>query len=82
MSYRRSLSFSEQEKELLNQFDSHGKSDFAKEAMKYYIRYKSKPIPDEVKFEILKLFSSSNIKLHEEEKKTNIEKVKLAKLIK
>jgi len=34
LSYRRSLSFSEHEKELVDYFDENGKSDVAKEALK------------------------------------------------
>lgn len=37
MSYRRSLSFSEDEKDLLNFFDNNGKSDIVKVALKFYI---------------------------------------------
>lgn len=49
MSWRRSLSFAEDEKDLVNHFDSNGKSDFAKEAMKFFLRFKDKLyiIPDE-----------------------------------
>ena len=82
MSYRRSVSFSECEKELLREFDTNGKSDFAKEAMKYYLKYKDKIIPDEVKIEILKLVGNNGVIFKQEEKRTNIEKTKLNKLIK
>jgi hypothetical protein len=48
MSWRRSLSFAEDELELVNHFDNNGKSDFAKEAMKFFLRFKDKLylIPD------------------------------------
>jgi hypothetical protein len=36
MSYRRSISFADDEKELLEYFDENGKSDIAKEAMIFY----------------------------------------------
>jgi hypothetical protein len=48
LSWRRSLSFAEDELELVNHFDNNGKSDFAKEAMKFFLRFKDKLyiIPD------------------------------------
>jgi hypothetical protein len=54
MSYRRSLSFSEQEQELLKYFDTNGKSDIAKEALYFYQKYKDKVIPEGF-IELLKL---------------------------
>jgi hypothetical protein len=42
LSYRRSLSFAEHEEVLVNYYDNNGKSDFAKEAMKFYLRYKDR----------------------------------------
>jgi hypothetical protein len=42
MSWRRSLSFAEGEEHLLNEFDSKGKSDFAKEAIKFFIKFKDR----------------------------------------
>jgi hypothetical protein len=70
LSWRRSLSFSEDEKELVNHFDSNGKSDFAKEAMKFFLRFKDKlyiipdgfsiskvnrPVKDDTKNKMIKL---------------------------
>lgn len=48
MSWRRSLSFAEGEEHLLNEFDAKGKSDFAKEAMKFFIKFKDRVfiVPD------------------------------------
>jgi hypothetical protein len=48
LSWRRSLSFSEDELELVNHFDNNGKSDFAKEAIKFFLRFRDKLyiIPD------------------------------------
>jgi hypothetical protein len=57
MSYRRSLSFSEQEQELLSYFDTHGKSDIVKTALDFYKRNKDKVIPDGF-IEMLKLLKS------------------------
>lgn len=42
MSYRRGLSFASSEKHLVDYYDNNGKSDFAKEAMKFFIRFKDK----------------------------------------
>jgi hypothetical protein len=42
LSWRRSLSFAEDELELVNHFDSNGKSDFAKEAMKFFLRFRDR----------------------------------------
>jgi len=42
MSWRRSLSFDSDEDELLVEFDSNGKSKFAKEAMKFFIKFKDR----------------------------------------
>jgi hypothetical protein len=69
MSWRRSLSFSEDERELVNHFDNNGKSDFAKEAMKFFLKFKDKlyiipdgfsvnktqPVKNEVKNKMIKL---------------------------
>lgn len=48
MSWRRSLSFDSDEDELLIEFDSNGKSKFAKEAMKFFIKFKDRVaiVPD------------------------------------
>lgn len=42
MSYRRSLSFAKHEVDILEFFDANGKSDIAKESMKFYMRYRDK----------------------------------------
>lgn len=42
MSARRSLSFTEDENDLLKYFDDNGKSDIAKIALKFYIENKDK----------------------------------------
>lgn len=42
MSNRRSLSFDSDEDDLLKEFDFNGKSKFAKEAMKFFIRFRDK----------------------------------------
>lgn len=42
MSARRSLSFTEDENDLLSYFDDNGKSDIAKIALKFYIENKDK----------------------------------------
>lgn len=42
MSNRRSLSFDSDEDELLKEFDTNGKSKFAKEAIKFFIRFRDK----------------------------------------
>jgi hypothetical protein len=70
MSFRRSLSFAEDEEDLVNHFDSNGKSDFAKEAMKFFLRFRdklyvipdgfgignvSRPVKNEVKNKMIKL---------------------------
>jgi hypothetical protein len=70
LSWRRSLSFAEDELELVNHFDSNGKSDFAKEAMKFFLKFKDKlyiipdglsigkinrPIKDDTKNKMIKL---------------------------
>jgi hypothetical protein len=67
LSWRRSLSFSEDELELVNHFDNSGKSDFAKEAMKFFLRFRDKvciisdgfsvnrPVKSEVKNKMIKL---------------------------
>lgn len=44
MSYRRSLSFADNEEYLLQEFDNNGKSTFAKEAMKFFLRYRDKMV--------------------------------------
>jgi hypothetical protein len=76
MSYRRSLSFSEQEQELLKYFDNNGKSDIAKLALEFYRRNKDKVIPDGF-IEMLRLLKST-----ETPKNTNEFQSKLSKLIK
>lgn len=62
MSYRRALSFTENEKDLLDYFDQNGKSDIAKIALKYYMDNKDKVISDEMKVEILKLIGQLQTK--------------------
>lgn len=44
MSIRRSISFKETEDTLLNYYDKNGKSDIAKDALKFYIKNKDKII--------------------------------------
>jgi hypothetical protein len=48
MSWRRSLSFADGEEHLLNEFDKNGKSDFAKEAIKFFIKFRDRVfiVPD------------------------------------
>lgn len=64
MSNRRSLSFDSDESELLQEFDNNGKSRFAKEAMKFFIKFRDKVfiIPD----------GMSNRHIIDVEKKKNI----------
>jgi hypothetical protein len=52
MSWRRSLSFSTDEEDLKNHFDTGGRSDFAKEAMKFFIKFRDKVfiVPDGMSF--------------------------------
>jgi dephospho-CoA kinase len=56
MSQRRSLSFAENEKELLDYFDENGKSDIAKMAMNFYKNNKDKLILENIT-DILRLIS-------------------------
>ena len=79
MSYRRSLSFSEQEQELLTYFDSNGKSDIAKVALDFYQKYKDKVIPDGF-MEMLKLLKSET-SMTNTQNKIDIQS-KFAKLVK
>jgi hypothetical protein len=48
MSWRRSLSFSEHEKDLKDDYDSNGGSKYAKECMKFFKNFKDKVfiVPD------------------------------------
>lgn len=48
MSFRRSLSFADDEEELLNYFDNNGKSDIAKEALKFYRENKDRVLTDSI----------------------------------
>lgn len=83
MSYRRPLSFRNDEKYLLDEFDSNGGSKFAKEAMRYYIKYRNKVLPDEIKVEILKLINGNvGIISNQPIQIQNYDKVKIGKLLK
>jgi hypothetical protein len=42
MSFRRSLSFADDEHMLVKEYDDNGGSRFAKEAMRFFIRYRDK----------------------------------------
>jgi hypothetical protein len=67
MSYRRCISFTDDEKDLVNHFDNNGKSDFVKEAIKFFLRFRdklyivpdglsvSKTVKNEVKNKMIKL---------------------------
>lgn len=48
MSDRRSISFDSDESEILKEFDNNGKSRFAKEAMRFFIKFRDKVfiVPD------------------------------------
>lgn len=59
MSYRRSLSFSDNEKDLLDYFDNNGKSDIAKEAMKFYKEHKDNVITEGM-IKLLKIIGINN----------------------
>ena len=65
LSYRRSLSFSEHEKDLVDYFDENGKSDIAKEALKNHMNKDSKNndivLSDEFHEALMKLFEKINI---------------------
>jgi hypothetical protein len=74
MSYRRSLSFSEQEKELLQYFDTNGKSDIAKIALEFYRKYKDKVIPDGF-IEMLRLIKTSETPKNTQDFKSNLQKL-------
>lgn len=82
MSYRRAISFSENEKDLLKYFDNSGKSDIVKVALKYYRDNKDKIISDEMKIEILKLVNQLQQSTIQLPKKTQEIQNKLQKLIK
>lgn len=41
MSWRRNLSFANHEKHLVNAYDNRGKSDFAKLAMNFFLKYEN-----------------------------------------
>jgi len=77
MSYRRSLSFAEDEEELLKYFDSNGKSDIAKEAMKFHKEYKNRVITDTM-IDLIKIIGFN--KPNQEVIKNNISQDKLSKL--
>lgn len=49
MSYRRALSFGENEKDLVEYFDTNGKSDIGKLALKFYKENKDKIIVGSLK---------------------------------
>ncbi len=55
MSYRRSISFSENEKDLRDYFDNNGKSDIVKAAMRFYRDNKDKVLTDSVLNELMKM---------------------------
>jgi hypothetical protein len=84
MSYRRTVSFAKNEKDLLEYFDSNGKSDIVKDAIKFYKENKEKPLTDAMKLEILKLIEKIDVKpSNVTEHKTNEAiRHKLSKLIK
>lgn len=48
MSFRRSISFADDEEELVNYFDNNGKSDIAKQAMKFYKENKDRVLTDSI----------------------------------
>jgi hypothetical protein len=48
MSYRRPLSFTRNEKDLLEAFDNNGKARFAKMAMRFYLDNKDKVVSDKI----------------------------------
>lgn len=58
MSCRRSISFAENEIDLVKYFDDNGKSDIVKLAMRFYIKHKDNILSDAMKVEILKLVGS------------------------
>lgn len=76
MSFRRSISFADYEEDLVKHYDKNGKSDFAKEAMKFYLRYRNKIaiLPDSIN--LFKLQEIQHIS------KDNIIENKIKKLIK
>jgi len=49
MSYRRALSFSENEKELVDYFDTNGKSEIGKQALRFYKDNKDKIVVGSLK---------------------------------
>lgn len=70
MSIRRSISFKETEDELLNFYDENGKSDIAKDAMKFYIKNKDKLIINNLS-DLVPLISNNNTQ-KEVSKRANI----------
>ncbi len=65
MSYRRSLSFAEHEKDLVDYFDENGKSDIAKEALKGHMNKSNNDIVltdafHEALIKIMKQFNGFN----------------------
>lgn len=79
MSVRRSLSFAEDEKDLVDYFDTNGKSDIAKEAMKFYKENKDNVLTDAM-IKLLKMIGIGTHENHSQLQKTNINKIN--KLIK
>jgi len=73
MSERRSISFDEEERELLNYFDSNGRSKIAKTAMSFYKEHKGKIFIDSIK-DIIQILNVSQ--------KPQINDQKIQKLIK
>jgi hypothetical protein len=61
MSYRRSLSFADDEQMLVAEYDSNGGSRFAKEAMRFFLRYRDKImlLPDGLSLASKPIFSDS-----------------------
>lgn len=57
----RSLSFKENEKDLAIEYDNNGRSEFAKMAMKFYLKNKDKIIINNLS-ELVSLFSSNKHK--------------------
>jgi hypothetical protein len=57
---RRSISFNKNEKDLLDYFDSNGKSDIVKEALKFFIKNKDKIIINNLK-EIIPLITNNTV---------------------
>jgi hypothetical protein len=73
MSYRRGLSFADDEKELVDYFDNNGKSDIAKEAMRFYKENKDNVLT-EAAIKLLKMIGIGN------QSPDNIQKPNLTKI--